>query len=234
MSPDPTSVGAGLTGPFADALRRRLYQDSVLAPADGDDEDRDAVRARVQAEQRFARIAKALQATPPRWRDAHLGAVPGVAAWCDEFMDGSRRGLLIVGPVGVGKTYQAWAAANALRTAVDAQGGPWDVHALPSVELLEQLRGQDGSGREALDRAMSAPVLFIDDLGGERPTDWTLERLYLVLNHRYDWQRATIVTTNLDPVKLAEVIGERCVSRLFEMTTRVGLTGDDRRKRPQP
>jgi DNA replication protein DnaC len=44
-----------------------------------------------------------------------------------------------------------------------------------------------------------------------------LEQLYTIVNTRYEDGRAIVLTTNLDPPKLREQIGERTVSRIIEM-----------------
>lgn len=223
MSPDPQTLG-NLTESFRDALARKM---AVVTVVDVEpDDDRETTRLRIEAAQRAGREARALLATPARWRDCRI-TEPAVSRWCDELIEGSSQGLLLVGPVGVGKTYQAWAAVNTLRMAAD---GP-HVHAVTSVDLLDDLRDQTPAGRAAMQACLEAPLLFVDDLGGEKPTDWTAERLYRVFNWRYDRLLPVIVTTNVGRAQLEEAIGDRTVSRLFEMTTRVGLTGDDRRKR---
>jgi DNA replication protein DnaC len=42
-----------------------------------------------------------------------------------------------------------------------------------------------------------APLLVLDDLGAHSSTAWAQEKLYQLLNHRYNSQLPTVVTTNL-------------------------------------
>lgn len=134
------------------------------------------------------------------------------------------RNLVLTGATGTGKTHAAVAAA---RVAFD-EGA--HVEFVPVVELLDRLRpgGPDG----VLDDLFGVDVLVLDDLGAERPTDWTLERLYAVVNRRWMEERPTIATTNLDlPGPLAEAIGERTYSRLVGSGSVVlQLGGPDRRR----
>jgi len=133
------------------------------------------------------------------------------------------RNLLLLGPVGVGKTH---AAVAAVRAAHDRGS---EVVFLPVVELLDQLR--PGGPEGALEQLMHADVLVLDDLGAERPTEWTGERLYALINRRWLEERPTVATTNLEPDPLREAVGERVFSRLVgNEAVVVRLTGEDRRR----
>jgi len=68
-----------------------------------------------------------------------------------------------------------------------------------------------------LDRIAAVDLLHIDDLGAEHRTEWVLEQLYTIINTRYEDERATVITSNLEPEQLAEQLGERIVSRLEGM-----------------
>lgn len=135
-----------------------------------------------------------------------------------------RPNLVLLGPVGTGKTHAALAAAR-----VDHDGG-LDVLFLPVVELLDLLR--PGGPETAIDDVMHASRLIVDDLGHERSTDWTGERLGAVLNRRWLEERPVIATTNLEPAELSAAIGERAYSRLVgDGAVVVALGGNDRRRR---
>jgi DNA replication protein DnaC len=72
-------------------------------------------------------------------------------------------------------------------------------------------------------------VLFLDDLGAEKASDWVKEQLYIVLNERYNWCRPTMFTTNLRMKEIAEHYGERFASRLVEMCEVIKIEAPDRR-----
>ena len=93
---------------------------------------------------------------------------------------------------------------------------------------------------QLVDVLCSVDLLHIDDVGAEQTTPWVLEQLYTVVNTRYEEQRAVIVTTNLigtdtggdvhPAAPLREQIGERTVSRLYEMCGEpFPMFGDDQR-----
>jgi DNA replication protein DnaC len=54
------------------------------------------------------------------------------------------------------------------------------------------------------EQVRSAPVLILDDLGTQNATSWAQEKLFQILNHRYNSQLPTIVTTNLSVDRLDE------------------------------
>lgn len=132
------------------------------------------------------------------------------------------RNLVLAGPVGVGKSHAALAACRVLHD----RG--WSVEFVPVVELLDRLR--PGGDPSAFEDAIGVDVLIIDDLGSERPTDWTAERLFAVVNRRWLEEHPTVVTTNLAADALEAAIGERMFSRLVGGAVTLRLTGDDRRR----
>ena len=133
------------------------------------------------------------------------------------------RNVVLLGPVGTGKTHAALAAAQARALAGDA------VRFLPIVELLDELRP---SGPElAFATLAEVDLLVIDDLGAERATDWTDERLGALINRRWLEELPTIATTNLEPKDLEATLGARTYSRLAgNGSLGIRLTGVDRRR----
>lgn len=81
------------------------------------------------------------------------------------------------------------------------------------------------------------PVLVIDDLGKESPTDWAVERLFRVVDGRYNAERPVIVTTQFERPALIRRLSRggdsenavALVSRLCEMCGTVRTDGPDRR-----
>lgn len=154
--------------------------------------------------------------------DQHVHVRSSLLEWAAN-PDG--RNLLVLGPVGVGKTHAAVAAA---RTQHFDRGQ--DVRFLPVVELLDLLR--PGGPENALYDLADTDLLVMDDLGSERATDWTAERMYALINRRWLEVRPTICTSNLDPEQLQAAVGDRVFSRLVGNGAVVlRLTGRDRRRR---
>lgn len=158
------------------------------------------------------------------------------------------RGLLFVGPCGVGKTHLAVAILRTLIEQKHVKGRFVD-----ESELLRRLQysyGPDSpdTEREVMIPLMEADLVVWDDLGTGRPTEWVRETIRIVLNHRYTEGRLTILTTNY-PLKtadaqsedlwkgygtkpgmsLTERIGIRVYSRILEMAEVVEVKGPDAR-----
>jgi DNA replication protein DnaC len=123
------------------------------------------------------------------------------------------RSLWLTGGVGTGKTALAMIVSKA---AIDA-GRSVAVYSCP--RLLSVIRESIDSGGVLafLDRLAAVDLLHIDDLGAEHRTEWVLEQLYTIINTRYEDERSTVITSNLEPGELAQQLGERIVSRLEGM-----------------
>ena len=77
-------------------------------------------------------------------------------------------------------------------------------------------------------------LLIIDDLGAERGTDYSLERVYDIIDSRYRSNKPIILTTNLtmEQMKNCEDIRyNRIYDRIFEMCYPVKVSGLSWRKR---
>ena len=97
--------------------------------------------------------------------------------------------------------------------------------------LLDDLRPNDtDEGKKWMKWCMDADVLFLDDLGKERTSDWVMERLYLIVNQRYMERKATIFTANLSIDKLGEKMKDPAIlSRLKHLSAVIDFRGDDKR-----
>jgi DNA replication protein DnaC len=175
---------------------------------------------------------------PAEFADA-TATDPGVVAWCDEQVasanmagPGGPWALVLVGPTGAGKTWQAYGAIRrvCLRTRLAHRAA-----SLP--DLLDGLRpGPDD--RVTFDDYARAGLLLVDDLGSHKTTEWAEMTLDRLVNHRWAHRLATIFTTNLmvapDPGEqfpgptLKSELSARVYSRLAASRV-VVLDGDDRR-----
>lgn len=179
-----------------------------------------------------------------------------ISRWKSKFRPVGGTGLIVEGPVGVGKTY----ILSALAKEFAEQG--FSVRFTDFFQLLAELRAGYSEGRS--DATMLAPllevdVLVIDELGKGRNNDFELTILDQLVCGRYNQNKTIIASTNyklqgrspahtynidLDrPAgsttdfasdrfeNLEQRIGPRIYSRLREMTTFMELTGNDYRRR---
>ena len=157
------------------------------------------------------------------------------------FPNEKRPGLLLIGETGCGKTHLAVAA---LREII-AKG--FEGLFCNYQELLNDIKSgydpaSNSSSRAAYEKALDADVLLVDDLGANRTTDWVEDTINSIVTYRCDNRKPLLATTNMpDPDAgsvtvqrsaldkpeyrrtLAEQIGARARSRLFEMCTVVRM-----------
>ncbi|HUQ34632.1 MAG TPA: ATP-binding protein [Pyrinomonadaceae bacterium] len=147
------------------------------------------------------------------------------------------RGLLLMGPVGVGKTHLSVAI---IRDLIEKKGIPCLFYEFGS--LLKAIQNSynpisQTSEYKVLAPVFEAEVLVLDELGASKPTDWVRDTMMQIINTRYNDRKLTIFTTNYQDARRAEKeetledrIGVRLRSRLFEMCKTVQIEGEDYRK----
>lgn len=146
------------------------------------------------------------------------------------------RGLLLMGPCGVGKTHLAVAALRGLME----KGVPCLFYECGA--LLREIQDTYNPASEAseaglLSAVCEAEVLVLDELGAAKPTEWARDTLAQVVGRRYNERRLTIFTTNYADAPagacsetLEDRIGVRLRSRLYEMCRGVAVDGEDYRR----
>lgn len=216
----------------------------LVAPAGSREEGRrsvigrnrcDACTAAIEADQaaeaeraRQSRTDELLQQIPAEFVAASLGDEAAVATWTAKFLTGIRTSLVLIGPVGAGKSYQAWAAWREIALARPETG----MRAFRVSDLLQQLRAADPEEHlQLLRRCQRAELLFLEDLGVTAPSEWVFEQLGEIVDERWTQGRPMFVTTNVKPRELGERVGERVVSRLADMAgAPVHIDHADRRR----
>lgn len=129
-------------------------------------------------------------------------------------------GLMFYGEPGNGKTYAASCIANYLMS----KGYP--VICVSIIKLLERIKETYNSyGKEGEETVLksfaNADLLIIDDLGTEQTSDWSITRIYNIIDSRYRSGLPTIITTNVTVKSLEDIYNKRTYDRLLEMCTPV-------------
>jgi len=166
-------------------------------------------------------------------------------------------GLLLIGPIGVGKTHLAVGIIRQLMAEKGAECLFYDYR-----ELLKDIQNSYNASvqtteLEVLRPVVDCEVLLLDELGAVKPTEWVADTVSYLLNARYNERRTTIITTNFkgapasdesdDPNNqfaqarravrkqtLGDRIGDRMLSRLREMCKLVEMQGEDFRQKLRP
>lgn len=135
-------------------------------------------------------------------------------------------GLLLCGTVGTGKSFLAASITNAL---ID-QGTPCLMTNFS--RLISRISEKFGGDQKYLDGLNRFDLLVIDDLGAERDTEFTWEKVMNVIDARYRAGLPIIITTNLSMRQLSDqsdIRRQRVYSRLREMCVFLEIQGADRR-----
>ena len=221
--------------PEFDALKARFDQRAAEWESLSDDEQqrriaahKDEIERQTELEQR-AEIAKRLQQMPPRFADCTI-ELPELRSWCDGILatpSGSDvKGLVIVGPTGVGKSGNLW---GVYRYLVE-NGFSRDIRVANAASFISQQRfGGHDDPRAEFDRIARVAVLGLDDLGTHKQSEFTEERLYELVNIRYELCLPTLYTSNV--YDLGNLLGDRIASRLVETCDMVEMAGQDRRRK---
>src|ERR1044071_3438684 len=146
------------------------------------------------------------------------------------------RGLLFMGPAGVGKTHLA---VSIIKGLID-KGFACIFSEFGS--LLKEIQDSYNpisrtSELKVLAPIYQADVLVLDELGATVPTDWVRDTMYQIINKRYNDNKLTVFTTNYEDEARSEKeqvledrISSRLRSRLYEMCTKVVMDGEDYRR----
>jgi DNA replication protein DnaC len=123
--------------------------------------------------------------------------------------------LVFMGVTGCGKTHLASAIVNYHYQA----NQPALFIVVP--EFLDHLRSTFSpeskvSYDQLFEKVKTAPLLVLDDFGEQSTTPWAREKLYQIINYRYNARLATVITTRYSLQEILEQIEISISSRLVD------------------
>jgi len=144
--------------------------------------------------------------------NVHVPGIQEAYSCACEFAQDPNGWLLLIGPNGSGKTHLAAAIANK-----SLEDGALVLFATVP-DLLDHLRAAFApTSNEVYDQLFSrmreAEVLVLDDLGAQQSSPWANEKLFQLLNYRYNSRFPTVITANSRGL---QGIDERIRSRLTD------------------
>ena len=165
------------------------------------------------------------------------------AKWaCNAFIAGSTEGLLLLGPVGTGKTHLLSAVAKAFHQDADPVFEDRDgvtvaiskkvktVAFYMMLDLVAALRDDiRNNTTRTIKQCLSADLMVLDDLGVERSTEFIAEEIAQIINGRYNAMKPIAVSTNLTVQGIKERYTDRSISRWVETCTMVEMNHEDYR-----
>ena len=143
-------------------------------------------------------------------------------------MKDKNMGILFYGDVGRGKTFYAACIANRLLE----KGIPVIMTNIPAL-ITAMTKDFESEKAKILGKISSIELLVLDDLGVERETTYSAEKIQEIIDTRYRSGKPLIVTTNLTPDELknpTELRYKRVYDRVLEMCFPIHVEGWSRRQ----
>lgn len=140
--------------------------------------------------------------------------------------------LLLMGPVGTGKSHLGVAVLlDLIYKPMFLRFKLLNMLYISLPAFLTELRATQEEMR--LKNASESEFLIIDDLGIETLDDWGREKVFTLINKRYQEKLPTVFISDLSPAELVGKLDERIISRLHEMCRGVMIGGADKRRMMQ-
>jgi len=163
--------------------------------------------------------------------------------------DPKDRGFALIGAPGTGKTHLAvaairemvhlWSDERQLQVQSEVYYDPRSFIErnirfinvpIFMYELRDGMKFDESVARDLWKYCLEdASVVVLDDFGKEKTTDWVTERLYVLIESRYQNMKSTIVTSNLTLDQLDDLGYGASVSRLQETGRVVRIDAKDQR-----
>lgn len=150
---------------------------------------------------------------------------PDVAEWFTRLVDPDQvaGNLIMCGNFGVGKTWHIWRLVSDL---VEKYEAARHIEVVTAYQFKEIAAPE--TDYKTLHRFAEVQMLFLDDVGSLRLSNWDLEHVFAIVDQRLPRRRPTVISSN--ELDFQELLKNRIASRLAANTTIVEFVGEDRRR----
>lgn len=91
-------------------------------------------------------------------------------------------------------------------------------------ELFQEMRKRYERNEQVvpmLETYSNTDILILDDIGVERPGDWTWDNLFYLINRRYEYLKITLITSNLSLSQLTKKLNDDRISSRIERMCKI-------------
>lgn len=152
--------------------------------------------------------------------------------WAKNYRDNiiTGKGLSLTGTVGTGKTHLLAAIIDYIAR-VKKRLNLNNIVYRTTPAMLNEIRNsyENKDFEDVINNFKECHLLIIDDLGAEKTTDWVLDIFFEIIDSRYSDLRPIIIASNLTNIEIKQKLDERIMSRIYEMSKGIKLTGKDYR-----
>jgi DNA replication protein DnaC len=161
-------------------------------------------------------------------RFEHIAQASVIERWLEGVTRCEPGSLVVLGPVGTGKTYLACALARAAAE----RGIETRYESVPRYlrEIRDTWGARDRRESQVFRPAASVKLLVLDEIGAGVEVTNDSWRVHELVAERYDRALPTVFVSNLRPDELKAAIGDRAYDRMRDESTQLNLLGLSRRK----
>lgn len=116
-------------------------------------------------------------------------------------------------------------SGGTIRPAYYTPKPPGTLAIMPDVfsQVKSAMDSEDVTVDSIISALQTVPLLVMDDLCRDDPTKFENDLIYRIVNHRYNAGLPIVITTNVSPQELGQIVWPATVSRLGQMGTFVHL-----------
>lgn len=147
----------------------------------------------------------------------------------EKYKDEKQNGLFLIGNVGTGKSFAMECIYTAIKTKRERA---YYRNVNDIIEEVKDTFENEYTEQQVIEKYQKTPILFLDDLGSEKDSEFTKNVIYKIINYRYNNNLPTIISSNYskeDLRKNSDLELERIVSRIQDNALTIIFDGESKR-----